>query len=140
VAVVLVLVVRGQSHEPEYTRLTGKTSRGQSIGLTLLDGRLQSFDVYPSGFCRPERVWRSWLWYPASGDADVEQEGSRFTARERSNLGVGGKRVEWVALMSGELGDSGSSARGTIRTNWSYDDGPDDKGAVCRGRVSFSAG
>ena len=138
-AAALVLVVRGQSHEPEYSRLAGKTSRGQSVGLNLLDGRLQSFDVHPSGFCRPEGVWRSWLWYRSSGEVDLDLDGSRFTARERSNLGAGGERVHWVAVMSAELEDGGSSARGTIHASWSHDDGPGHEAGSCEGRVRFSA-
>ena len=134
-----MFIVRGQSDDPEYTRLTGKTSRGQKVGLTLMNGRLQSFDVYPSGFCRPEGTWRSWLWYRSDGDIDFEHQGPRFEARERSNLGASGDPVEWVAVISGELEDSGSTARGTIRANWSYEARRGYDAATCEGRVRFSA-
>jgi hypothetical protein len=136
---VLVFVVRGQDREAESTRLTGKTSRDRNVGLTLVDGRVRGFVVYPSGFCRPQRVWRSWLWYVPSSDARVKQEGSRFTARQRSSRGARGQRVEWRALITGELEDGGSAARGTIRATWSYGDGPGYEGAACQGTVRFTA-
>ena len=132
-AAVLVVVVRGQSREPERTRLTGKTSSGKNVGLTLVDGRLESFDVYPSGWCRVERVRRSWLWSRTVGMTVFDQEGSRFSVRERSNVGARGERVDWVAVMKGELQDSGGAARGTLHATWSYD------GGSCKGRVRFSA-
>jgi hypothetical protein len=133
VAAVLVLVVRGQSREPELARLTGETSKGENVGLTLVDGRLESFDVYPSGWCRVERVRRSWLWARTVGTTVSEQEGSRFVVREHANVGVRGERVNWVAVMKGELQDSGGSARGTLHATWSYE------GGSCQGSVRFSA-
>ena len=39
----------------------------------------------------------------------------------------------------GDLEESGESARGTIRTEWSYDDAPGYKAGACEGTVRFTA-
>jgi len=63
---------------------------------------------------------------------DVDRDGSRFRIRERSNVGVSGEPLDWVAVMRAEYYDDEDAARGTLHARWTWDEGS------CEGRLRFS--
>ena len=128
----MVLVVRAQSGEPEWTELAGRTSRGEVVRLGFRGDTLKTIRTGASGWCRPHQRWVSWTWMKGHiSPARLDQDGDRFEVRERSEEWHGRDHVTWVARLSGKV--SGDSANGTVYTRWRAAD------TVCEGTVRFRA-
>jgi hypothetical protein len=64
-------------------------------------------------------------------------DGSRFWVREHSEFPEADPPSTLVGVMRGQLEDSGSGARGTIRSRAVWGSGP--HAIECSGRATFSA-
>jgi hypothetical protein len=134
VCVVLVLSTARADSAPELKRLRGHTSKGFPIELTVLDGRLDSFDTRASVWCPEHRVWRDWKWSPSDGlPVKFRRNGSRFHVRERVEYADENPRQVLTSAIRGTLGEDGNSARGAIQALWIWGHN------VCRATVRFSA-
>jgi hypothetical protein len=108
-----------------------------AIRVTVLHGQLAGFDTHVSVRC-PEGESRDWRWWPYDGaPVPFHQDGSRVYVRELSQFPDQDPPVTLVSVVRGQLADSGSVARGRIRSRarWHTVAGP----IACQGRASFSA-
>ena len=131
-AVILVPRLFGGADGQE-TTLFGQTSRGAEISLIVADGELRSVQTSPAAWCPVQQVWIDWPWFARDGQPRVEfaHDDSRFVVEERESVEAPPFDT-FAAVMRGELGDDGSSARGTIQAR--AVGGPDR----CEGTTRFS--
>jgi hypothetical protein len=136
---VLVLAARdsGSASAGEVAELYGRTSSGFPIKLVVVDEKVNGFYTRAAVRC-PWGESRDWRWFPFDGaPVPFHYDGSSFSVRERSDFSEAVPPSVVVSVMRGELEDSGSGARGTIRSRAGWGSGPD--AIECSGRATFSA-
>ena len=127
----------GSASGAELAELYGRTSSGFPIRLVVVDGKVTGFYTRAAVRC-PDGEPRDWRWFPFDGaPVPFHYDGSRFYVRERSDFSKTTRPAVVVSVMRGELEDSGSGARGTIRSRVRWGTGSD--ATTCTGRATFSA-
>jgi hypothetical protein len=131
----LVLISRsdgGGSSDSGATTLKGNTVRGEPVTLTVVNGRVDSFEAQVGVSCRFDRVWHGWQW---SVQGDFGGEGRTFAYSDSNRFPDGG-RVR--SVMRGRfIGDGTTTARGTIDTRGTWP-GPKVR-TPCDSSLTFEA-
>ena len=135
VVAVLVLFVRpGSGEGPEGTILAGETLRGDEIAMTVVDGKLDSFNALASAWCPQHERWVEWFWTPHDGlPVDFEHDGPRFLVKEQAEFTDDKPPTTVAMVLRGELTHDGKAARGSIQATAVRGS------STCEGSVRFSA-
>jgi hypothetical protein len=118
VCAALLLISRGgssnrDSSNPDSVELKGSTTRGEPVLLTVIDGRVEAFEVQVGANCPAQRLWHGWTWAAHGPFGGV---GKRFEYGDRNSFPEGGR---FISVMRGRLiGDD--RARGSIDTRGTW--------------------
>ena len=115
VCAALLLISRsGGDSDSGTLALSGSTTRGEPVSLTIVDGRVESFTARVGARCAFQKVWHGWDW---SARGPFDGEGANFEYRDQHRFPDGGS---FVSMIQGRVIGDGASARGTIETSGSW--------------------